>query len=83
MNRNSYLNMNMSLKNKYINISRRVKAIKKTTDPFVGKQLNNKLIEDMWRTYYHSDTPVLYNSLDETPFDGFYIILLILRHQSI
>lgn len=49
----------------------RVQAIKKTTDPFVGKQLNNKLIEDMWRTYYHSDTPVLYNSLDETPFDGF------------
>lgn len=31
----------------------RVQAIKKTTDPFVGKQLNNKLIEDMWRTYYH------------------------------
>lgn len=49
----------------------RVREIKKTTAPFVGKELNNKLIEDMWRAYYNSDTPVLYNSLDETPFDGF------------
>ena len=68
---NTYLDHEYNYEQALVTTHReKVREVKKTTDPFVGKEFNNKLIEDMWRAYYGSETPVLYNSIDETPFAG-------------